>query len=33
MPTSISAGAFAVPISRDNLSDEIEVYDDMLRPW
>jgi hypothetical protein len=34
MRTSISVGAFAVPISRDSLSDEIEVYDDdMLRPW
>jgi hypothetical protein len=33
MRTSISVGALAVPISRDNLSDEIEVYEDMLRPF
>jgi len=34
MRTSMSVGAFAVPIGRDNLSDEIGVYDvDMLRPW
>jgi hypothetical protein len=26
-------GAAAVPIRGDNLSDEIEMYDDMLRPW
>jgi hypothetical protein len=32
--TSASVGGAAVPISRDDLSDEIEAYDnDMLRPW
>jgi len=29
-----SAGAAAVPICRETLSDEMEVYEeDMLRPW
>lgn len=32
MRTSMSIGAAAVPISRDNLWDEIGMYDDMLRP-
>src|SRR5450631_3156011 len=32
MRTSTTVGAPAVPISRDNFSDEIEVYEDMLRP-
>jgi len=26
-------GAWVVPISRDSLSEEIEVYEDMLRPF
>src|SRR4051794_10611696 len=34
MRTSASVGGAAVPISRDNLSDEVGEYDDdMLRPW
>ena len=33
MRTSMSVGALAVPMSRESFSDEIEVYDDMLRPW
>jgi hypothetical protein len=34
MHASISAGAFAVPISLDNLPEEMGMYDaDMLRPW
>jgi len=33
MRTSMSAGAADVPISRDNLWDEIGIDDDMLRPW
>jgi hypothetical protein len=31
--TSTSVGALAVPMRRDSLSDEIDVYADMLRPW
>jgi hypothetical protein len=34
MRTSTCIGAFGVPISRDSLCDEMDVYDvDMLRPW
>jgi hypothetical protein len=33
MRTSMRIGATAVPIGRDNLSDEIGMDDDMLRPW
>lgn len=33
MRKSTRVGAADVPISRDNLWDEIGMYDDMLRPW
>jgi hypothetical protein len=33
MRTSMSVGALTVPTSRESFSGEIEVYDDMLRPW
>jgi hypothetical protein len=33
MRTSTSVGAANVSISRDNLWDEIGMYDDTLRPW